>query len=117
MTASHIDGGFIAQNSSLKIAVPADRGKQPAEFSGEVIMGIRPEDVTISADVELDADIFVVEPLGREDLIDVRVGENSILLLANPEENRRQGERVKVHMNTTQIQFFDPKTEKSLLWV
>ncbi len=117
VNVSHTDEGFIAKNSSLKIVVPADRGKQPAEFDGEVIMGIRPEDVTISADGELDGEIFVVEPLGREDLIDVRIGENSILLLANPEDNHKQGERVKVHMDMTQIQFFDPKTEKSLLWV
>ena len=113
---SHTDGKYIAQSSSLKIEVPAERGKQPAAHNGQVTMGIRPEDVSITADGELDAQIFVVEPLGREDLIDVRIGSDSILLLADPEANHKAGEHVKVHMDMNQIQFFDPKTEKSLLW-
>ncbi len=114
---THSDGKYVAQNESFKIEVPAERGKQPAEFNGEVIMGIRPEDVSITADGSLTGSIFNVEPLGREDLIDVRIGDDSILLLADPESNHKSGEQVKVHMDMAQIQFFDPTTEKSLLWM
>ena len=79
-------------------------------------MGIRPEDIQIAADGNVSGEIFVVEPLGREDLIDVRVGPHSFILLADTEKQHRAGERVSLKFDMTQAQFFDPLTERSLLW-
>ena len=79
-------------------------------------MGIRPEDIQIADEGEVSGEIFVVEPLGREDLIDVRVGAHSFILLADTEERRRAGERVSLAFDMTQAQFFEPQTGRSLLW-
>ena len=79
-------------------------------------MGIRPEDIQIDADGEVRGEIFVVEPLGREDLIDVRVDNHSFILLADTERQHRAGERVTLKFDMSQAQFFDPRTERSLLW-
>ena len=113
---SRSNGGFLAQADSIRLPLDAERGEAAAAQAGSVTMGIRPEDIRISADGEVNGEIFVVEPLGREDLIDARVGPHSFILLADTEERRRAGERVSLKFDMTQAQFFDPQTERSLLW-
>ncbi len=110
------NGRFLAETDSLRLQVGKDRGEPPAKYDGAVVMGIRPEDVQIAEDGDVAGEIFVVEPLGREDLIDVRVGKHSFLLLADTETRRQAGEHVKLRFDMGKVQFFDPKTDKSLLW-
>ena len=113
---SQSNGHFIAETDSVRLVLEKDRGEAPARRGGTVVMGIRPEDIQISDDGDVAGEIFVVEPLGREDLIDVRVGKHSFLLLADTENQYRAGQQVKLKFDVTQVQFFDPDTELSLLW-
>jgi ABC-type sugar transport system ATPase subunit len=108
------NGGFYAVQSGLEVPVPPDRGAKAAG-RGEVIVGVRPEDVLI-VDEGAPADVNVVEPLGRDDLLDVRIGEASFRVLADPALNVQMGDRVQLGFNADKIQFFDPETEESLLW-
>jgi ABC-type sugar transport system ATPase subunit len=110
------NGRFFAETESLRLEVQQERGEPPASHDGPVVMGIRPEDIQITSDGAVSGEIFVVEPLGREDLIDVRVGQHSFLLLANTEARHQAGERVSLAFDMEQAQFFDPKSDKSLLW-
>jgi len=96
------------------VVVPPERGAKSAG-RGPVILGIRPEDVTLSDD-GIPGEVYVVEPLGRDDLIDVRIGGASIHMLADPALGLRIGDTVRLAFNTRKVQFFDPQTEKSLLW-
>ena len=107
-------GGFYARRAGLEIAVPAERGAKAAG-RGEVIVGLRPEDLTL-ADDGIPGEVYVVEPLGRDDLLDVRLGETGLRVLADPALNIRIGDTVHLRFNTDKIQFFDPDTEESLLW-
>ena len=113
---SQSNGGFVAEAESLQLPVPAERGASSASYAGAVVMGIRPEDIQITDEGDVAGEIFVVEPLGREDLIDVRVGQHSFILLANTESQHQAGERVQLKFDMEQVQFFDPQTERSLLW-
>ena len=113
---SQSNGHFLAETDSIRLPLEKDRGEAPAGYGGSVVMGIRPEDIQISDDGDVAGEIFVVEPLGREDLIDVRVGAHSFLLLAATESRHQAGESVKLKFDMTQAQFFDPETERSLLW-
>jgi len=113
---SQTNGQFTAEAASVRLDVGDERGAPPAGHAGTVVMGIRPEDIQIDADGEVRGEIFVVEPLGREDLIDVRVGNHSFILLADTERQHRAGERVTLKFDMSQAQFFDPRTERSLLW-
>ena len=110
------NGHFLAQADSIQLPLGADRGAAPAGHGGPVVMGIRPEDIQIADEGDVTGEIFVVEPLGREDLIDVRVGPHGFILLADTEKQHRAGERVSLNFDMTQAQFFDPQTERSLLW-
>jgi len=112
---SHINGDLHARGEGFNLIVPPDRGEKAAN-KGKVIMGIRPEDVTIGDD-GVAGEIYSVEPLGRDDLIDVRAGEIDILALADPTQNLKYGQNVKLNFNLDKVQFFYPETERSLLWL
>jgi multiple sugar transport system ATP-binding protein len=87
-------------------------------------MGIRPEDITLSRQEEANASpgvVYLVEPLGRDDLVAVRLGEIGpgeieLHALTEPALNLAIDERVWVKINPERVQFFDPQTELSLLW-
>ena len=108
------DGHYRARAEGIDILVPAERGEKAAK-KGEVIMGIRPEDVSI-ADSGTPGEVYVVEPLGRDDLVDVRIGDIEIHVLANPTLGTKMGQRTSLKFDTKEVQFFDPETEQSLIW-
>jgi inositol-phosphate transport system ATP-binding protein len=108
------NGDYHVRREGFDVVVPADRGAKAAGL-GIVTMGIRPEDVTL-ADKGIAGEIYVVEPLGRDDLIDVRIGEASVRVLAGPALGLKIGDNVRMNFNLHKVQFFDPTTEKSLLW-
>ncbi len=108
------DGEYHARAEGFDLVVPPERGEKAAG-RGKVIMGVRPEDVCL-ADDGIPGEIYVVEPLGRDDLLNVRIGEATIHVLADPTLNLRIGDTVRLRFNTHKVQFFDPQTEKSLLW-
>ncbi len=108
------NGGYYAVQTGLEVRVPPDRGAKAAG-RGEVIVGVRPEDVDI-CDEGVPAEVFVVEPLGRDDLLEVNIGEATLRVLADPELNVKMGDKIQLSFNADKIQFFDPETEESLLW-
>ncbi len=108
------NGDYHARREGFDVVVPPDRGEKAAG-RGKVILGIRPEDVTL-ADEGVSGEIYVVEPLGRDDLIDVRIGDAHVHILADPTLRLKIGDNVKLKFNTHKVQFFDPATEDSLLW-
>jgi len=108
------NGDYHARRESFDVVVPADRGEKAAG-KGQVILGIRPEDITV-ADKGVSGEIYVVEPLGRDDLITVHIGEAGVHVLADPTLGLRMGQNVTLDFNTHKVQLFDPQTEQSLLW-
>jgi inositol-phosphate transport system ATP-binding protein len=113
---SETDGTITAQTENFNLKIPAERGEKAAAHPDKVIMGIRPEDIAISPDGELSGEVYMVEPMGRENVIDVRIGEHSFIVLANTDTNPKPGEYVKLAFNVENVQFFESQTEKSLLW-
>ncbi|UCC62131.1 MAG: ABC transporter ATP-binding protein, partial [Anaerolineae bacterium] len=114
VTVVQENGAYHARREGFDVTVSPERGAKAAG-RGTVILGIRPEDVTLSDD-GIPCEVYVVEPLGRDDLIDVRIGGASIHMLADPALGMRIGDTVRLAFNTRKVQFFDPQTEKSLLW-
>jgi len=111
---THSNGNFHARRKELDLIISGERGEKAAG-RGMVVLGIRPEDVTI-AEEGIPGEAYVVEPLGRDDLVDVLVGDTHIHVLADPALGVRLGDKLKLNFNTHEVQFFDPETEESLLW-
>ena len=116
---SHTNGDFHARRDGLDVIVSPDRGEKAAG-KGQVTMGIRPEDVTVAdesiGDKGVAGEIYVVEPLGRDDLVDIQIDDAHIYVLVDPTLALKIGDAVKLNFSTNKMQFFDPETEKSLLW-
>ena len=121
------NGDYYARRQGFQVAVPAEQGAKAAG-RGAVTLGIRPEDISIlegtDSSTELSngnnsgipSEAFLVEPLGRDDLIEVIAGDTHLYILADPKLGVRIGDTVNMQFNTEKVQFFDPETEKSLLW-
>jgi inositol-phosphate transport system ATP-binding protein len=114
VNVSRENGDYHARCQGVDLVVPAERGEKVTSHDA-VIMGIRPEDVTI-ADEGIVGEVYVVEPLGRDDLVDVRVGQSHVHVLADPVLQLRMRDTVRLKFNTHKVQFFDAKREDSLLW-
>jgi multiple sugar transport system ATP-binding protein len=81
-----------------------------------VTLGIRPEDLHVATeadppDLGFDAAVEVIEKLGSEILLDVAVGQHS--MVASVEPNVRVGvhEKLRLAMNPERMHFFDAATE------
>jgi ABC-type sugar transport system ATPase subunit len=103
---------FAATTGGLKFEVPKDR--RPRQKSDSVIMGIRPQDIKFDGDIE--TEVFLVEPMGRDDLIICHLGDQEVSFLTDPNDHVSIGDRVKISFDMSKCQFFDSETEMSLLW-
>jgi len=117
------DGDFRAKSQVIDLALPRERAEKAAVAKGEVIMGVRPEDVYLADDTALPSEgltlsvsIEVVEPLGREDLLGVMIGDVQLRVLVDKTKGARVGDNVDLVFDLSKVQFFDPESEKSLLW-
>ncbi|MDY6986072.1 MAG: ABC transporter ATP-binding protein [Candidatus Thermoplasmatota archaeon] len=76
----------------------------------KVILGIRPEDVKISEDGNIEGEVYVVEPLGSEQIITIKIGEALIIVKTSPDTELKVGEKVKISFNPQKIHLFDGET-------
>jgi len=60
--------------------------------------------------------IWLLQPLGRDNLVEIKIGNTHIHGLADPKLELKISEEVKLKLNTDKVQFFDAKTEQSMLW-
>jgi len=111
------DDGFYLRGKGLEIRLPEEKGRlaKRNHAPSEVIMGIRPEDVTIGAEGDVRAEIYVIEPLGREDLVTFHLDGEELRVLTPAPFRGQVGEVMALRLNKEKIHLFDPQTEKSLL--
>lgn len=91
------NGRFVA--AALSMAVP---GRHPR---GPGFLGIRPEDATL--DGEVPARVTVVEPLGRETLLTLRIGEVDFKVLAGHTTRPAPGAEVRLGVPRDRVHLFD----------
>jgi inositol-phosphate transport system ATP-binding protein len=110
---------YAARHASFALKLAPASG-EPAAAVGRVRMGIRPENIVVvdsaAEDYDVSGEVFIVEPLGRDDMLDILVGDVHLYVLSEPEKRIRPGDQVRLRFDTSSVQFFDPQTERSLLW-
>ncbi len=112
------DDKYYVRAEGINLLIPNQRAEKAAAV-GSVVMGIRPEDVravALDAGHQMEGEIYVVEPLGRDDLVDLRIHDQEIHVLADPSLHLTLGDNVGLTLNMDKAQFFDPNTQLSLLW-
>ncbi|MFL5217198.1 MAG: ABC transporter ATP-binding protein, partial [Microvirga sp.] len=120
VTVTERDGGLRLVNEGLDIAAPphaADRLR--ACLGREVTLGIRPEDLRIAtaadpADFAFDALVEVVEKLGSEILLDLKVGRGAMVAAVEPTVRAVYGDRLRIALNPDRLHFFDAQTDATI---
>ena len=111
---------YLVRRQGFEMELPPERGSRVTD-GGRVVVGVRPEDVSLipnggEADTGIAGEVFVVEPLGRDNLVDVRIEDLHLFVLTDPAQPLQIGDSVRLQFDGAKVQLFDPETEYSLLW-
>src|SRR5262244_1265302 len=120
VTIAEANGGLWTESSGFRVKVPADRIERLRPYKGQhIALGIRPEDLRLAgggdpADATFDALVEVVEPLGSEILLDVKVGSSVIVARVEPSVRLKIHDKMRLVLHPERVHFFDNKTELAI---
>jgi multiple sugar transport system ATP-binding protein len=120
VTLTERDGRLAAVNNGMSIEVPPhliDRVKP--HTNQQMTLGIRPEDLRVAngsdpAGLTFDSKVEVIEQLGSEILLDVRVGDGTMVASVEPTTRTKMQDTLRLAMNPARLHFFDAKTEAAV---
>jgi len=90
---------------------------QKLATSPELILGIRSEDIFIKDEQSPDtikAEVYIVEPLGSENIIDLKIGDNILKAKTLPTLQPDIGQPIRAWFNRDRMHIFDKNTEKAI---
>jgi multiple sugar transport system ATP-binding protein len=93
----HTEGGAV-------LPLPKDLGSRPAVY------GIRPEYIHLAPDNGLDARVHLVEPMGSETQVTVRMGETPLVCTFRERVNARPGDTIRIMPDRMLAHVFDAGT-------
>src|SRR5438128_2946565 len=116
VTVTEANGSLLAENSGLRIKLPDQTAQRLRGHIGhQVTLGVRPEDLTVAGAADhdhpcFDAVIEVVEQLGSEILLDMKVGEGVMVASVEPTVRVKVRDKLRVAMRPSRLHVFDAKT-------
>jgi multiple sugar transport system ATP-binding protein len=119
VTIAERNGGLWADNSGLKVKVPDEIKPRLARYTGKPItLGIRPEDIHVATPADdgysFDAEIEVIERLGPEILLDMRVGTENMVASVEPTVRTKVHDKMRLGLNPLRMHFFDNESEVAI---
>ena len=77
--------------------------------SGSVVLGVRPEDVTVSdaADADFRGSVYAVELTGESNLVTVLLGKERVIARASRAWRGKAGETIGLRVDRSRLHFFD----------
>ena len=99
------NGSLVARSEGIELELPGGLRAAPQS----TVVGIRPEHLEIGAPGEGDAsaEVYVVEPMGREQIVDVQVAGQRLRAIAPPGFRAQIGDRVGLRFTPDQLHVFD----------
>jgi multiple sugar transport system ATP-binding protein len=117
---SEANGAVWAANEGMRIKVPTEIAARLNRYAGkECVLGVRPEDLRIAnaadpPDLNIDAEVEVVEQLGSEVLLDVKVGPSTMVAAVEPTVRAKVRDHLRLAVNPERMHFFDPASEAAI---
>ena len=103
-------------NDYFSIGVSENLAKQIAQKSQDshLVLGVRPQDMQMvssrGADGSFEAEIYAVEPLGTETIVDLKLGDEVYKFVGPATFISRIGQKIHIQINTAKMHVFDEKT-------
>ena len=118
VTVTEEGGSVIVTNPGLRFAVAPAKAERLRAYKGQTVtLGVRPEDMHIASGdgrTGFDAVVDVVEPLGSEILLDVKVGPHVMVARVDPTVRAKVHERLRLAINPHRLHLFDAETEAAI---
>jgi len=114
------DGALWFANEGIRIKLPAKIGARLRGRVGEqVTFGIRPEDLRIASggdptELGFEAVVEVIEKLGSQILLDVKVGSSMMVAAVEPTVRAQVRDRLRLTLNPERLHFFDARSEAAI---
>ena len=110
------------QTGGFQIKLSPEHSSKLAGRSGSsVILGLRPEDISLPAagtgapaDSTVDAVVELVEPLGAETLFHLKTGAHAAVARLGAAVRIAPGQKVRAAFTSAGFHFFDPATERAI---
>ena len=123
-TISQEGSDFFANFGEFKLKLPASKNENDVlvPYVGkEVILGIRPEDITDdaeglakNADGVVDVDVDVTELMGAETYLYLICAGQNIVARVEPTTTAKSGDKIKVAFEMDKVHIFDKETEMTI---
>ena len=113
-----VNGEYYFDSGVFKLKIPRSLGEMISSKTEEAILGFRPEHiklVTTKAPNAIKGIVYVVEPLGRDMVVNVKVGNIIIKVLTEPNPTLTPGKTVWLVISEDKMHFFDKSTEKAIV--
>jgi multiple sugar transport system ATP-binding protein len=114
------NGAICAVNEGMRLTLPPLLGARlRAHVGQEVTLGIRPEDLSVVPGGESDglsfpAVVEVIERLGSQILLDVKVGSGAMVVAVEPTMQTKVREQLRLALDAQRLHFFDGRSETAI---
>jgi multiple sugar transport system ATP-binding protein len=117
LTVEDGHSSLLLGDSTTSLSVPELDRCLDVIGDGELLVGIRPEGVIVAREpvagfVPLEA--HIIEPLGAYDIVDLKVGSDTLRARTSSGFVAKRGDRVFAKLDNAQTHFFDTKSGTSL---
>ena len=110
------EGRTFLEGAGFRVPLPAERASGLREREGgEVVFGIRPEDMRLDAEGGIDGTVEIIEPVGSDIFLDLSVGGASLTARVETSVHVSQGESVRLRPEPARVHAFDPATGATLI--
>jgi len=108
------DGAVVVETGGVRLPFP----RVPARAAAHVLIGIRPEHVTVDRTPEpggIPATVVVVEPIGPQKLLTLQAGTSTLKVTTPVEFAVQQGQGVWLRFDPSRIRLMDPRTGDAIV--
>ncbi len=106
LEAARQDGQVIIRNSALTLDAPQQK------IPDTLLLGIRPEDIKLSAQGKFAGKVMLKEPLGVETVLHIQSGSQNLLALVPGMTDVKIGDAVNFNIADDKLHFFDTKRNR-----
>ena len=109
------DGGTVLVGGGFRLALPQVKGE---DLSGEVVVGIRPEDLdgpVSEGENTMEMTVRVTEPLGNELLVYADCGDERVVANLDPHRKVEVDSTIHLQVSIDSVHLFDKESAETLL--